>query len=222
MARRGRPSGLYQLGAGRVERAAKSTLAGRTAPQALRVAPEASRASQRVLGLDLAMGTTGWCLLAGGRAVEHGSFMLPDRLRRKSGEEPLADWLGRRAEELARQVGLLVRLHTPDLVGYEYPDTYRRAWSGGSKGREFEVCQALGRVQGFLIARWPEIGGDARLVAVSTSDAKRTATGRVDANKAQVKWALATLRGFDVARWGDDESDALAVALAVTEGRVAC
>lgn len=167
----------------------------------------------RVLGLDLAMQRTGWALLVGGQPVAHGTFDLP---RRRTGE-PLAGWLSRRADDLVRHVRLLVATHLPQIVGFEYPDTYRRAWSGGSKGREFEVSLALGRVQGFLIARWSEIGPGVRLEAISTSDAKRAVVGRVDANKDQIRWGLTVLRGFDLTGWGDDESDACAVAIATRE-----
>jgi Holliday junction resolvasome RuvABC endonuclease subunit len=159
------------------------------------------------------MGTTGWCVITRGRPVAHGVFHLPDRRR----AEPLADWMGRRAAALAEQVRLLVLTLRPEIVGFEYPDTYRRAWSGGTKGREFEVSQALGRVQGFLVAAWPEIGQGARLVAVSTSEAKRTVTGRVTANKDQVRLHLALDYRWDLSGWSDDESDAGAVALAALQ-----
>jgi Holliday junction resolvasome RuvABC endonuclease subunit len=175
--------------------------------------PESPGAPERVLGLDLAMGTTGWCLLVRGRPAAHGVFHLPDRRR----NEPLAEWMGRRAAALAEQVRLLLGLHRPAVVAFEYPDTYRRAWSGGTKGREFEVSQALGRVQGFLVAAWPQIGGDARLVAVSTSEAKRTVTGRVTANKDQVRLHLALDYRWDLDGWSDDETDAGAVALAALQ-----
>lgn len=204
---------VRQLGSGATLEASGRPLAPRTAPKPARVSLEPTSAPERILGLDLAMGLTGWCMLLDGRPGAHGTFALPSRRK----DEPLADWLGRRAEELARQVRLLRVLHEPEVVAFEYPDTYRRSWSGGTKGREFEVSLALGRVQGFLVARWPEIGGDARLVAVSTSDAKRTVTGRVDASKDQVRMHLALDYRWDIAGWSDDESDAGAVALAAAD-----
>lgn len=191
---------------------------GRTTPR--RPAPPTIPATaqedrpERVLGLDLAAQCTGYCLLVGGHPSAHGVFELPDRKRR----EPLAGWLGRWAAVLGEQVGILLALHAPDVVAWEYPDTYRRAWSGGSKGREFFVVQALGRVQGMLVALWPRIGGAIELVAVSTSDAKAAATGRVDANKEQVRYELWQRRRWDLVGWSLDETDAAAVALAAWEG----
>jgi hypothetical protein len=169
--------------------------------------------ARRILGLDLAH-TTGWALLVDGQPAAHGTFVMPDR----SKNEKLAHWHGRQAARLSEYVRLLVSVHRPDVLAYEYPDGYRRAWSGGSKGREFVVAAGLGRLQGFLVALWPSIGGDARLVAVSTTDAKLTATGRVDANKAQVRWSLQTGRGFDFTGWTDDETDAASIAVAAREG----
>ncbi len=204
------------LGAGQVLDAGPSPAPlGRRPPppkprQTIATAPRPSR----VLGLDLAAQTTGWCLLVDGQPASHGTFALPDRKR----NEPLTEWLGRRAEELARQVRLIVASARPGIVAYEFPDAPRPSWSGGSKGREFLVAQALGRAEGFLVARWPEIGGEALLVAVPASRAKRVATGRVNATKDQVRWALATYRRWDLAGWSDDESDAAAVALAAFEG----
>ncbi|MGE3267104.1 MAG: hypothetical protein AB7P40_00040 [Chloroflexota bacterium] len=160
------------------------------------------------------MKTTGWCLLVAGQPAAHGSFTLPDRRRGES----LVHWLGRRAEELAGHVRLLVTLHQPELVAYEYPDTWRRSWSGGSKGREFMAVQGLARAEGMLIAAWQARAGLPPLTSVSTSDAKRIATGRVDANKDQVRWALMTCRRWDLSGWTADEVDAAAVCLAAREG----
>lgn len=174
----------------------------------------ASSDATRVLGLDLAMQTTGWCMLIGGQPAAHGTFHLPDRRKGES----LASWLTRRSDELGRQVELLVALHCPEVVGFETPDTYRRAWSGGTKGREFEVSLALGRVQGFLVAQWRVIGQGAELSAVTTSDAKRVATGRVDASKDQVAYHLRVTQRWDLTGWCSDEIDAAAIALAVWEG----
>lgn len=168
----------------------------------------------RVLGLDLSIGTTGWALLVGGQPAAHGSFTLPDRRRNES----LANWLGRRSEELAHHVRLLVSKHDPEMVAYEYPDTWRRSWSGGTKGREFMAVQGLARDEGMLITIWWIRGGLPPLVSVSTSDAKRIAAGRVDASKDQVRWALQTYRQWDLSGWTTDEVDAAAVALAAREG----
>lgn len=211
--RRRRSSSLWQLGGGAVM-PSKSPLEARTGPKAPRVAPGTILPATRVLGLDLSMQRTGYCVVAGGRPEARGTFKLPDRRR----NEPLAAWLGRRADILAVEVRLLVSAHRPELVAFEYPDTYRRSWSGGSKGREFEVSQALGRVQGFLIAAWPEIGDGIPLVAVSTSEAKRTVTGSAAASKAQVRLHLALDFRWDLAGWSEDESDAGAVCLAVLRG----
>lgn len=176
--------------------------------------PKKSPALTRVLGLDLSINTTGWCMLVDGQPSAHGYFTLPQKRK----NERLAAWLLRRCDELERQIRHLMAVHAPDCVAFEYPDTYRRVWSGGSKGREFVVAQALGRAQGFLLALWPFMGDGKALVAISTSDAKRIATGRVDANKDQVRYALMTYRKWDLSRWTDDESDAAAVALAAYEG----
>lgn len=157
------------------------------------------------------MQLTGYCVVAGGRPEMSGTFKLPARRR----VEPLADWLLRRSGVLTSTIRALLTTYHPELVAFEYPDTYRRSWSGGSKGREFEVSQALGRVQGFLIAAWPEIGDGIPLVAVSTSEAKRTVTGSAAASKAQVRMHLALDFRWDLAGWSEDESDAGAVALCV-------
>jgi Holliday junction resolvasome RuvABC endonuclease subunit len=167
----------------------------------------------RVLGLDLAARTTGYAMLVGGEPVDHGSFTLPDRARNES----LASWMERRSAELGRHVGLLIRRHAPEIVGFEVIDETRPSWSGGSKGREMVVSQALGRAQGMLVAQWRLIGGGARLAAVPITLAKRTATGRVNASKAQVAYGLRTFYGFDLRGWNDDESDALSIALAARE-----
>jgi Holliday junction resolvasome RuvABC endonuclease subunit len=167
----------------------------------------------RVLGLDLSIGTTGYALLVAGHPAEHGSFGLPDRAR----NETLASWLGRRAAELRRQVKLLVDTHRPEVVAYEFTDQPRPSWSGGSKGREFGAVQGLSRAEGMLVALWPTIGGNVRLEAVGASEARRTATGRVNASKDQVRQALMTYRRWDVSRWTEDEVDAAAIALAARE-----
>jgi hypothetical protein len=174
---------------------------------------ERTPAPTRVLGLDLAIGTTGWCLLVAGQPVAHGSFTLPDRAK----NETLAHWLGRRAEHLARQVSVLLYDHQPELVGYEFPDSPRPEWSGGTKGREFHAVQGLSRAEGFLVALWPVIGANLRLVAVPASLVRRTAAGRVNANKGQVRYGLMTYRQWDLSGWSDNEVDASAVALAARE-----
>lgn len=208
------------MGPDRTENAPQTATAGQRGrfgsnkPPTAVAAPESSEShATRVLGLDLAASTTGYCLLVGGRPEAHGSFTLPDRRRRES----LSSWLSRRSEELGRQVMLLVSTHRPELVGWEYPDTYRRSWSGGTKAREFVVAQALGRTQGMLVTLWPQIGAGVRLVEVSTSDAKRLAAGRVDASKDQVNYGLRTYRGWDLRGWTEDAVDAAAVALAARE-----
>lgn len=167
----------------------------------------------RVLGLDLAARCTGWCLLVGGMPAAHGSFILPDRRHR----EMLAGWMQRRADELGRQVAVLVSTHRPDVTGFEVIDETRPSWSGGSKGREMVVSQALGRAQGVLVAHWPVIGAGTRLVAVPIGAAKQAAIGRVNANKDQVRAGLMTSRGWDLIGWTDDETDAAAVALVARE-----
>lgn len=174
----------------------------------------ATHDATRVLGLDLSIGTTGWALLVAGQPAAHGSFTLPDRRQHES----LARWLGRRSEELAHHVRLLVSKHDPELVAYEYPDTWRRSWSGGTKGREFMAVQGLARAEGMLVTIWQARGGLPPLHSVSTSDAKRIAAGRVDAGKDQVRWALQTYRQWDLSGWTADEVDAAAVALAAREG----
>lgn len=188
--------------------------AQRGGPQPPRTAIGAAKHATRVLGLDLAMGTTGWCLLVGGEPQAHGSFDLPDYQRKGEG---LAMFLRRRADELARQVALLVKTHRPEIVGYEYPDMARPHYSGGSKGREFTAVQGLSRAEGFLIARWDAIGAGARLVAVPMSEAKRLATGRPGATKDQVAWALVTHQGWNLRGWTPDQVDAASVALAARE-----
>lgn len=166
-----------------------------------------------VLGLDLAMGVTGWCVLNLGQPKHHGSFELPQRRVR----EPLVSWLARRAEVLRQNVSMLIQRYDPDVTCYEYPDKPRSAWSGGTKGREFHAMQGLSRVEGFLVALWPQIAPDGVLAAISTSEAKVAATGRVAATKAQVKWTLMTYRGWDLSTWSDDESDAASICLAAWE-----
>lgn len=168
----------------------------------------------RVLGLDLALGVTGFCLLVGGQPAGHGVFELPAYQRKG---ESLAAFLGRRADDLAERIRTLVALNRPEIVGYEYPDRARGFYAGGSKGREFHAVQGLSRAEGFLVALWPHIGDGARLVAVPMTLAKRTATGRIDANKQQVRWGLQTYRGWDLRGWDDNAVDAAAVALAARE-----
>lgn len=204
---------LRQLGSGTAV-AVPSSLRRRPPPKLPPVAVAVGdHDATRVLGLDLSARTTGYAMLVGGRPVDHGSFVLPDRARGES----LAHWMERRAAELARHVDLLVSKHRPEIVGFEVIDETRPSWSGGSKGREMVVAQALGRAQGALVALWPRIGGAARLVAVGVGDAKRTATGRVTSTKDQVRYGLMTRYGFDLTGWTDDESDGLAVALAARE-----
>lgn len=177
-------------------------------------APGTTGAPTRVLGLDLAINTTGWCLLVGGMPAAHGTFEIARHHRKGEG---VASWLGRRAADLAAQVRLLVTRYSPEVVGYEYPDTPRPGWSGGNKGREFSAVQGLSRAEGFLVAMWPAIGGGVRLVAVPASIGRRSLTGRVGATKDQVNYALRTYRGYDLTGWGEDEVDAAAIALAVRE-----
>lgn len=174
----------------------------------------ASPDATRVLGLDLAMQTTGWCLLVGERPAAHGTFTLPQR----RAAEPLSSWLQRRAAELAHQIDVLVYAHVPQLVGYEYPDSARPEWSGGSKGREFAAVQGLSRAEGMLVALWRVCGRGVPLVAVPASEMRRCVTGRTNANKDQVAYALATYRQWDVRGWSEDEVDAGAIALACREG----
>lgn len=208
--KRRQPDTVTMLGAGHTIRVET----GRRVLPAPAMPADASIEATRILGLDLAMGTTGWCLLVGGRPEAHGSFDLPGRPHVREG---LASFLRRRADELARQVGLLVRTHRPEIVGYEYPDLARPHYSGGSKGREFAAVQGLSRAEGFLIARWDAIGGDARLVAVPMSEAKRLVAGRPGATKDQVAWALVTYRQWNLRGWTPDQVDAAAVALAARE-----
>lgn len=193
--------------------------AGHRARRAAGVPPNTTQVPEnapgRVLGLDLAARCTGWCLLVDGRPACHGSFDQPERPRR---HESLAAFWGRRAGVLSEQMQILLSMHRPDVVAFEYPDRPRSAWSGGSKGREFQAVHALGRAQGFLVALWPQIGCGARLVAVSTSDAKRTATGRVDSSKEQVRYELWARRQWDLVGWTLDETDAAAIALVAREG----
>jgi Holliday junction resolvasome RuvABC endonuclease subunit len=221
--RRGLPTDVTVLGAGHTVRVET----GRDIPSVpgpVRVgnppdaAATAADAATRVLGLDLAIGTTGWCLLVGGRPAAHGHFALPERLRRKAGEEPLADWLARRSVALGEQVGILLRTHRPEIVGYEYPNVARPHYSGGSKGREFAAVQGLARAEGMLVTLWTAIGGGIPLVSVPVTDVKMAATGRINANKDQIRLALmGPPRGWDLARWTDDEVDAAAVAVAARE-----
>jgi hypothetical protein len=168
---------------------------------------------RRILGLDLAMGTTGWALLNRGWPEAHGSFALPDRRR----GEPLAAWLTRRAAEMARQLDVLLYAQAPEAVGYEFPDGPRPSWSGGSKGREFNAVQGLSRAEGMLVALWPTCGRGLPLVSVPASEMRRIVTGQVNANKQQVAWALATYRRWDVRGWTEDEVDAGGIALATPE-----
>jgi hypothetical protein len=208
MARRRQGRGVTLLGAG-----ITLTTPRRQPPRP----PQAAIGSDdgtRVLGLDLAMIHTGWCLLVGGQPAAHGVVELPPRQRR---DETLAGFLGRRAEELAQQITHLIVTHRPEIVGYEYPDVPRPHWSGGSKGREFNAVQGLSRAEGFLVALWPQIGQGVRLVAVPMTVAKRKATGSVGANKDSVRWGLQTYRRWDLRGWDDNAVDAAAVALAVRE-----
>lgn len=210
MPRRQRPTTM--LGTG-ITLPAPEPAARRRPPLPPRVIVTSSGRPTRVLGLDLAARTTGYAMLVGGEPVDHGSFTLPDRARNES----LAHWMERRASELARHVDLLVVRHRPELVGFEVIDETRPSWSGGSKGREMVVSQALGRAQGMLVAVWQRIGGGARLVAVPITDAKRIAAGRVNASKDQVAYGLRVYHGFDVQGWTDDETDAASIALAARE-----
>lgn len=200
---------------GRLADAARRPGASILTPKLPKTASGASGDRTRVLGLDLAMQHTGWCLLVGGRPEAHGTIDLPTYQRRG---ESLAAFLGRRAEELGRQVGLLIATHRPELVGYEFPDRVRGYHAGGSKGREFHAVQGLSRAEGFLVALWPAIGRGARLMAVPMTEAKRAACGRETASKDQVAWGLVTHRGWNLRGWTPDQVDAAAVALAAREG----
>lgn len=214
MTRAGRQSGaVTMLGTGTTVAAPQTLPRGRGAQKPPKTAVGTDRDATRILGLDLALNVTGWCMLAAGQPEAHGTFHLPERGK----NQPIAVWLNRRAVELGRQVGLLISMHRPEVVGYEFPDMARPTWSGGSKGREFSAVQGLSRAEGFLVALWPSIGRGARLVSVPMTEAKRAAAGRPGATKDQVAFGLRTYRGFDLTGWGPDEVDALAVAVAARE-----
>lgn len=163
----------------------------------------------RVLALDLSIGTTGWAVLEPGPTfVDSGLFKLPVR---KTTKEPRTTWNARRFEAMREAVVTLRRNHQPTLTAYEYPDKPRSVWGGGSKGREFHAMGGLGMAEGFLVAFHAYNHLDLR--AVSTSEAKWTATGLRDATKDRVRMDVARLfAGIDLIT--EDEVDAIAVGLA--------
>jgi Holliday junction resolvasome RuvABC endonuclease subunit len=168
---------------------------------------------QRVLAFDLAIGVTGWCVLDPGPIrLDGGHFQLPDRRTR----EDRAAWNRRRLQAMGTHVRGLIQRWEPGVVAYEYPDKPRAAWSGGSKGREFHAMAGLALAEGFLLAILNDIAYPPFTQrAVSTSEAKRTTTGAVDASKKQVRRMIEIRTGWRLDELQDDEVDSLAVGLAV-------
>lgn len=173
----------------------------------------------RVLGLDLALGIVGWAVLDSGdqpTLVAKGRFELPDRRASKTISERSDTWLTRRAATLVINIESLLVEHGPvNLLAYEYPDYVRGPWSGGSKGRESSVMQAMGRAEGILVGHH----GACRacrgipLVGVSTSEAKSGFAGKRDAPKSAI---LSHCRlWFPGHAWSadrQDEADAVSIA----------
>lgn len=208
-----RSQAVLLLGVGATVEAPPRAPVRPTAPKREETPQNICAAPGRVLGLDLAL-HTGWALLVGGRPSAHGTYELPDRPRRREGH---AAFMLRRAREMERHIRLLLDMHRPDLVAYEYADVARPWYSGGTKGREYRAALALGRLEGALVLMWPRIGPGIPLAPVPMTVAKETAAGRVNATKDQVNYELRTRLLWDLTGWSHDEVDAGAVALAALE-----
>lgn len=169
--------------------------------------------STRVLGLDLAIVTTGFALIDGGKLHAAGSIKLGDSPRAR---ETRPAFILRRSAELYRDIKGLVDEYEPAVIAYEYPDVARPHYSGGTKGREFLVARALGQAEVMLVLAVANMAPT--LVSVPMTAAKRRLTGRPGATKGQIRDAVARIVGQGVVeQLTDDQSDAISIAYAVLE-----
>jgi Holliday junction resolvasome RuvABC endonuclease subunit len=168
----------------------------------------------RVVGFDLALGTTGWCVVEAGQCLAFGSFTLPDRPLK--GDTFPASLDQRRYETLCQRVQAVVADHDPDYLAFEYPDRVGRGWWDQKRGPLTPYYLGLARGM-FVAVAWP-VMTFAKLLPVPMLGAKRAITGTEAASKERVRLALHERFGWDVREMTLDQTDAGAIALAVFEG----
>jgi Holliday junction resolvasome RuvABC endonuclease subunit len=165
-----------------------------------------------VLGLDLALKTTGWAVVRERRLLAWGHFKLPDVGRVG---EARVDLDRRRYAALMSELRRLSEAWGPSHLAFEYPERIGRDWWNSKRGPL--VPYYLGLARGLLIAAHADAMPSARLVAVPMGAAKRAMTRTPNASKDLVRRALG-VRGIDVTPMTEDESDAVSIALVVFEG----
>lgn len=170
-------------------------------------------ADSRVLGLDLALGTTGYALVEAGKVWETGSFTLPDSYR---AGETVAHLDGRRLLAMERAVKGLLDKFYPEYVAFEFPKVVGRGWWDQKRG--MLTPYYLGIARGLLVAALSRRMAPERILAVPIGGAKRIVAGSPSATKGRVKTCLTSR--YDVplrqaAAMTDDESDACAIAFSV-------
>lgn len=215
-----RDQAVRMLGTGQQATAAVDDIFGPArAPRPRREAdvPQAAPFSS-VLGLDLALGTTGWCLIRdspkGARPIAHGSFVLPGTARKDEGPAGLDE---RRFLALGEHVQQLYREHAPDYIAYEYPDKIGRGW-WADQNRQPLTPYYLGIARGLLVAVLSAILAPDHVLPVPMGGAKRRVAGSPQASKERVRLCLESRHGWDVRGWTLDQTDAGAVALATVLG----
>ena len=157
----------------------------------------------RVMALDLALRSCGYCLLDGDEQVLwRGTTYTAGK----------AAGLG----YLYGDIALRLEQHEPSAVVVEVPGAWMRASESTSTATLEALLMAWGVCQASVINHSP-----AQLVRWDPSTAKELITGSRHADKRAVQRAL-ELEGFDLGGYSEHEIDALAIALAWqrTEGRV--
>lgn len=173
-----------------------------------RVAPDA-----RVLGLDLALGTTGWAIVECGRLLDHGRFTLPSTIRKG---ETVAVLDARRFMDLRVNLDRLIRDSYPEYVAVESAAVTGRGWWSGKHSSSTPFY--LGMARGLFIGAVLGLITVDRVLLVPMTKAKEIVAGSPSSSKERVRDCLISRYDWppkEVAKLSLDESDAAAIALAV-------
>jgi Holliday junction resolvasome RuvABC endonuclease subunit len=171
-------------------------------------------ADARVLGLDLALGTTGYAVVEAGACLGFGTIVLPDRLHVREAPFGLD---ARRLAVLAARLAEVVAAWQPTHLAFEFPERIGRDWWNDKRGPLTPYY--LGLARGLLVGAVAPLLAAEQVLPVAMGAAKRVIAGSPSAPKARVRLSIAADYGWDMSAMSDDVTDAGAIALAVFGGR---
>lgn len=165
--------------------------------------------------MDLGISATGWAVGGDGAMGQwpHGTIKTPARGK----DQDDTAWNARRFQIFNRGLVELLYNHRPDVLAYEVT---RHAFGSSrgkrsTKGIEYRAGHALGRAQGWMDAALYLASSygvaPARIVEVSSFEAKLRTTGNAGASKDAVRAYLEDTYRCHLEGWADAETDALAV-----------